>query len=161
MGGRFFQNVHVVNALPAASAAAYDDLFNGTPATDIINLGKYENATFIIQKAAGATGTATITVESCDTVVPGTATAIPFVYWVCTTGDTWGDMQTATASGFTTTAGTDQVYAVEVNSASLSGTNKYVRVKATEVVNSPVSGSITCLLSKGRVVQEVSPTAIV
>jgi len=161
MGGRTFQNIHVVNAMPSAIEAAYGDMFNGNPATDVVNLGKYEKCTWIIQKAAGNTGTAVVTVESCDDVTPTTTTAVAFNYWTCTSGDTWSDMSTATTAGFTTTAGADQMYAIEVNSAELSGTDKYVRMKMTESANDPVNGTAICILSGGRIVQEVSPTAIV
>lgn len=159
MSGRFFQGIHVVNAV--ASPATADDLFNTGLATDVVNLSNYGRCTWVLSKNAGATGTATIVVNSCDNTTPSTEVAIPFNYWVCTTGDTFGDMQTATASGFTTTAGTNQVYAIEVNSSELSGTNKYVRMIATEVVNSPVTGGVTCILSAPRYTHEVSQTAIV
>lgn len=158
---RFFQNVHVVNAMPTANEAAYEDLFAGNPSTEIVNLSNYDKATFIIQKAAGATGTAVITVESCDDVTPTTATAIAFDYWTCTSGDTWSDMSAATTAGFTTTAGADQMYAIEVNASELSGTDKYVRLTATESVDSPVDGTITCILSGARFKSEVMKTAIV
>lgn len=159
MTGRLFQNVHVVNALPNESTAT--DLFNGGVATDVVNLGKYEKATWILQKGAGNTGTAVLKVESCDNTTPSTATAVAFNYWECTSGDTWGDMQTATSAGFTTTAGANTMVAVEINSAELSGTDQYARLTATEVADDPVTGYISCILSQGKVVQEVSPTAIV
>ena len=44
MGGKLFQNVHVVNAMPTANQAAYEDLFNGSPATDVVNLSNYDKA---------------------------------------------------------------------------------------------------------------------
>lgn len=160
MSGRLFQDVHVVNVGNSSFIATNVDIFNGNPGTDVINLGKYDQALWIIQKGAGATGTATITVESCDDVTPTTATAIAFNYWTCTSGDTWSDMQTATSSGFTTTAGANQVYAIEVNSSELYSTNKYCRLKATETVNDPVYGGITCILGKPRYGGEVKLTAI-
>lgn len=156
---RTMQEIHVVNALPAE--AAMDDLFNGNATTDIVNLSNYDKVTWILQKGAGATGSAVITVESCDTVVPGTSTAIAFDYQVCTSGDTFGDTTAATSAGFTTTVGADQVYLVEVNSSELSGTDKYVRMVATESANDPVSGCITCVLSGARFTHEVPQTAIV
>lgn len=157
---RFMQSgVHVVNALPAV--ADLDDLFNGNATTDVISLANYDKATFILQKGAGATGSAVITMESCDTAVPGTATAIPFAYRACTSGDTFGDIGTAVAAGYTTTVGADQVYMFEVNSSELSGTDKYVRLVATESANSPVSACITCVLSGPRYTGAGTPTAIV
>jgi len=156
---RFAQTVHVVNAV--TSPATLDDIFNTGLVTDVINLSNYDKVTWILTKNAGAVGTATIKVESCDTVAPGVATAIPFSYWVCTSGDTFGDMQAATASGFATTAGANQIYKIEVNSSELSGTNKYVRMTGTEVVNDPCSGSCVAILSGPRFTSEVPVTAIV
>ena len=160
MGGRLFQNVHVVNAMPSANQAAYEDLFNGSPNTDVVNLSNYERCTWIIQKAAGNTGVARISVESCDDTTPSTTTTIPFAYWTCTTGDTWSDMQTATAYGFTTTAGADQMYAIEVNSDELSGTDQYVRLATDETTDGAVDGTITCILSGAKYMHEVKQTAI-
>lgn len=157
---RTFQDIHVVNAMPSGNQAAYEDLFNGSPSSDIVNLGKYDKVTWIIQKAAGSTGTAVITVESCDTVVPGTATAVAFNYWTCTSGDTWSDMQSSTSSGFTTTAGANQCYAIEINSSELSGTDKYARLTLTETVNDPVDGTVVCILSGARFMTETPITAI-
>ena len=160
MSGRLFQDIHVVNAMPSGNEAAYEDLFNGSPSTDIVNLGKYDKALWIIQKAAGATGTAVVTVESCDTVVPGTATAVAFNYWTCTTSDTWSDMQTATSAGFTTTAGANQVYAVEINSSELNSTDQFARLKLTESAADAVDGTVVCILSGPRFMHEVSQTAL-
>jgi len=156
---RFAQGVHFVNAV--ATPATADDLFNTGLATDIVNLSNYDKATFVLSKNAGATGTATIKVESSSDAAGSVVTAVPFVYWVCTSGDNFGDMQEATAAGFDTTAGANQVYVIEVNSSELSGTNKYVRMTGTEVVNSPVTGGVTCILSGARFTSEVPVTAIV
>jgi len=156
---RFAQGVHFVNAV--ASPATADDLFNTNLYSDVVNLSNYDKVTWVLSKNAGATGTATITVSSCDNVTPSTEVAIPFAYWVCTSGDTFGDMQEATASGFATTAGTNQVYVIEVNASELSGTNKYIRLVGTELVNSPVTGGLTCILSGPRFTSEVPVTAIV
>lgn len=158
--GRLFQNIHVVNAMPAANEAAYEDLFNGSPNTDVVNLGKYDKVLWVIQKAAGSTGVARISVESCDDVTPSTATTVPFSYWTCTSGDTWSDMQTATAYGFTTTAGADQMYAIEINSSELYSTNQYARLATDETTDSPVDGTIVCVLGGARVMQEVPITAL-
>ncbi|NOR27586.1 MAG: hypothetical protein GQ540_03545 [Lutibacter sp.] len=159
MKDRFFQNIHVVNALPALSIA--DDFFDvGTSAiTDIVNLSNYDRATFIMQLGAGATGTGTITIESCDDVSASTATAITFDAWKSTTSDVWSD-RTSQAS-FATTAGAGATYAFEVNASELSGTDKFVRLKALELVNGAVTGNIICILSNARYMHEVKQTAIV
>lgn len=155
---RFVQENHFVNA--ATAVTALDDFANGSPAMDVVNLGKYDRATWVYQQTAGNTGTLNIQVDSCDDVTPSTATAIGFDYWTVS-GDTRSDKLTATAVGYTTVAGSDQMVIVEINSSELSGTDKYARVQITEVTNDPVSASCLCIMSKGRVVSEVPPTAIV
>jgi len=152
--------INVVNCGSSAFIAANEDIFNGDPATDVISMSRYERCTFVIQKGAGATGTATITVESCDDVTPTTATAVPFRYKVCTSGNTWGATTAATASGFTTTAGADQVYLVEIDAPGLYSTDNYVRLKMTEVVDSPCDGGVIAILSRPRYAQAIMPEAI-
>jgi hypothetical protein len=159
--GRMFQGFHPIHCAPSGVIAANEDIFDGDPATDIISMSKYDKVIFfIIINANGSGGTATITVESCDTVVPGTATAIAFKYWACTTPDTWGDMQSATASGFTTSATADNMYAIEVNSSELYSTDSFVRMQCTEVVDQPVDGAIMAIAGGARYLQEVKPTAL-
>lgn len=160
MSGRLIEEVHFVNAMP--TGAAMDDLYEGGFSTDIVNLSNYDRATWVIARGVGSTGTATITVDSCDTAAPGTATAIPFVYAVATSGDDLGAVTTATAAGYTTAAGAGSMVVVEVNSSELSGTNKFARLTVTEGTDSPVSGSVVCIMSKPRFIAGTDgPTAIV
>jgi len=116
--------------------------------------------TFVIQKGAGATGTATITVESCDDTTPSTATAIAFKYRVCTSGDTFGAWTAATSAGFTTTAGADQVYEISIISANLYSTDKYVRLQCTEVVNSPCDGGMCAIMTEPRYAEDITSTVL-
>jgi hypothetical protein len=136
------------------------DRYNGDPASDVVALDKYNHATFILQEGEGGTGTAAITVEACDDFVPTNPVAIPFKYKVCTTGDTFGAVQSATASGVTPAAGANKQVAIEVDARSLpEGYNK-CRAKLTEGVNSPVDAGMICILSEPRYAQELLPTAI-
>ena len=139
---------------------AHEDIFNGTPTTDIVSLANHDAAVFLITKSAGGTGTAVITVESCDDVTPTTATAVAFYYQENTSGNTWGSRTSATSSGFTTTAGANQQYKVWVHSDGLSGTNKYVRLKATESANDPVDGAIITMLVGEKYPQATPQAAI-
>lgn len=126
------------------------DAFAGTVASDVVK-ALCEAVMFVIVKGVGATGTSTITVEACDDVTPSNSTAVPFMYRICTSGDTWGDWTRATAAGFTTTAGSSQRYQVLVESAELAGENYgYARLKSTEVVDSPVLGGIEVILINPR-----------
>jgi hypothetical protein len=98
---------------------------------------------FVIYKGVGATGTSTITVLACDDVTPTNSTAVAFMYRSCTTGDTWGAWTQATTTGFTTTAGSSQLYQVYVPQSELATeTYGYAQLQAVEVVDSPVLGGI-------------------
>ena len=130
-----------LNIYHAGVVTANEDIFNGTMTTDIVSLANYGGAVFVIVKGAGGTGTAVITVESCDDTSATTSTAVAFNYAVCTSGNTWGSITAATASGFTTTAGANQSYAIEIRADELSGTDKYVRMVATESANDPCDGA--------------------
>lgn len=122
------------------------DRFNGNPATDVISLGKHSQVLFLLTKGTGAVGTADITIESCDTVVPGIATAIPFSYRVCTEGDTWGEWQAATTDGFKTTAGENQQYEVLVNAAALNDEDEFIRLQITEDADGAVDAGVSAIL---------------
>ena len=154
-----FSQAAVVNVVHN-TITAHEDIFNGTPTTDIVSLENYTEALFIIEKSAGATGTAVITVESCDDTTPTTATAVAFEYQACTSGNTWGDRTSATSSGFTTTAGANQVYKIFIKDTDLSGTNSYVRLKATESANDPVDGAIVTVLLNPKYPQAPPKAAI-
>jgi len=136
----------IVNIIPPAA-----DAFSGTVTSNTINLKNYNHATFIVAKGAGALGTSTITVEACVDAMGTTPTAIGFTYSTNTTSDTWSAVTNADATGFTTTAGANQTYKIEVDASKLGKLNcTYVRIKAVEVVNDPVVGSVTAVLKEGR-----------
>jgi hypothetical protein len=123
-------------------ATAHEDLFNGNLTTDIMSLANYGSVIFVLTKGPGATGTATITVESCDDTSATTSTAVAFNYAACTSGNTWGNITAAGAAGFTTTAGANQCYMIEIRDDQLSGSDKYVRAVFTESANDPVDGAV-------------------
>lgn len=124
---------------PATSAA---DMFNGNLTTDVVSLSNYGTVIFTLSKAVGAVGTAVVTVESCDDTTPTTSTAVAFTYTECTTGNTWGAITAAGTAGFTTTAGANQTYLIEIRDDQLSGDDKYVRAVFTESANAAVEGSV-------------------
>lgn len=156
---RLADKLHFVPQSSTFNADASDGL-SGTQYSDVFNLSKYRKVLFIVQKGAGATGTATITVESCDDTTPTTSTAIAYKYKASTTLDVYGDWTSATTAGFTTTAGADQCYLVEVDAAELSSTDKYVRIKTVEVADSPVDCMILAVLGDARVMLENPITSL-
>lgn len=138
------------------------DAFSGTVYSDVISLKNHDYVTFIIYKGVGTTGTSTITVEACDDTTPTNTSAIPFSYRSITTNDTHSEQTNAAATGFTTTAGSSQLYAIDVDSSLLNASGyQYVRLKAVEVVDSPVLGGIVALLSEPKYNKAVQGSAIV
>lgn len=157
MPQRFVQHIHPVKGLDPVA-----DAFSGTVTSDIINASQYSGVAFVIYKGVGTTGTSTITVEACDDTSGTTVSAIPFEYKVMTSGDTEGALTRATSSGFTTTAGSSQMYIIDVRSEELGPSGyKYVRLKAVEVVDNPVLGGIAAFCYGPRYAQDIPASAIV
>lgn len=119
------------------------DAFAGTVTSDVVSLKNHHRVRFIIVKGVGATGTSTITVEACDDVVPTTTAAVPFRYRRTVAGAAPGAITAAAAAGFVTTAGSAEMYEVEIDQAALVAAGySFARLKAVEVVDSPVLGGI-------------------
>lgn len=138
------------------------DFADTTQYTDIFNAANHKQTTFLIVKGIGTTGTSTITVEACDDTSASNTSAVPFRYRACTTLDTWGALTDATTSGFTTTAGSNQLYEVVVDNDVLAASGyKYLRLKMVEVVNSPVLGAVLVHLGLPRYPQATQSSAIV
>lgn len=138
------------------------DAFSGTVYSDIVSMKNHNHAQFIIVKGVGATGTSTITVEACSNVSAGAVSAVPFSYQAITSGDTAGALTDVTSAGFATTAGSSQLYIIYVDGEALSASGyEYVRLKAAEVVDSPVLGGILINLLDPRYDEAVQDTAIV
>jgi len=150
-------NYHVVNALVPVA-----DAFAGTKYTTAINMEAFHHVSFIIQTGVGATGTSTITILASDDISRTNTTAIPFHYQECTSGDTFGATTAVENTGFTTTAGSNKMYKIEVDNQALASTGYgYIVLKAVEVVASPVLGGILAVLSEPRYGNDVFATAIV
>lgn len=135
----FLQNFRFVNALPPVA-----DAFAGTVYPAGVNVSEIGRACFVIQKGVGTTGTSTITLVAGDTNSPLTETAIPFHYRVIPSDNLApGAVTAATTSGFVTTAGSGDMYVIEVDSQALAASGyKYLHLKAVESANSPVLLSV-------------------
>lgn len=136
------ESLHGIKGLdPVADALA------GTVTSDVVHLAEAQRCLFLIHKGVGATGVSTITVEACSNNTPSATSAVPFRYKAVTTNDVQGAIQNATTSGFAVTAGSSQLYMVEVNVQELLASGyDYVRLKAVESVDSPVLAGIIILL---------------
>lgn len=148
---------HVVNALPPAANA-----FAGVSHSAPVNLSGWDHASFIVSCGTGATGTAQITVEACKDTTPTVTQAIAFYYQECVSGDTFGPIQKAAASGFATSAAANKVYKIEVDSDMLDDAGyNYVRITSTETVVGAINGGILAVFTHGRFNSEVPASAIV
>jgi hypothetical protein len=131
------QEIHWIGGL-----APIADFMAGTVNTDVFECLGHEPV-FIIYKGVGAVGTSTITIDACDDTTPTTTAAIPFRYRASTTLDTWGAWTAAAAAGFTTTAGSAQLYEIRVDPSDMAAQGYgYVRLHAVEVANDPVVGCV-------------------
>jgi len=152
----FTENNHVVMGL-----APVADAFATTVYSDIVNLRDWKHVTFIIIKGVGTTGTSTVTVQACDDVTPSNRTAVAFKYRACTADDTWGALTSATTAGFALTAGSAQLYAVEVDAQGIvSSGYGYCQLKLVEVVDAAVLAGILIILSEPRYARATAPTAL-
>ncbi len=126
--------------------------FAGTVNTDIVKCESAVGISFQITKGVGATGTTTITAQGCDTVAPGTATAIACQYRASTTPDVWGAWTQATAAaGFATTAGSNQMYEIFIRAADIAALGfAYARLNMVELVANPVLGGVNCAVVQPR-----------
>lgn len=136
------QSAHFVKGLDPVA-----DAFSGTVYSDVVDVREAHAIHFLVYKGVGALGTSTITVQACDDTTPSNRTAVAFAYRVCTSGDTWGALTWATTSGFATTAGSSQMYMIEVDADMLASSGyKYCQLKMVEVVDDPVVGCIVPIL---------------
>lgn len=151
-----FGERHVVKGLDAVA-----DAFSGTVYSDVVNLANYHAALFVVHKGVGTTGTSTLTIEACSDAAGNNPEAIEFTYQKYTGSDDLpGAVTEATTAGFTTTAGSSQLYVLEAKSQLLPATKSWVRLKAVEVVDSPVLGGIIIELLKPRYAASIPATAI-
>jgi len=144
----------------AAFNADASDGLSGTQYTDVVNMAKYRKVLWVVQKGAGAVGTATITVESSSNAAAGATQAIAYRYKKSTTPDVWSDWTAVASTGFTTTAGADQCYLIEVDGSDSYSTYNYVRLKTVEVAATAVDCMILTIMGQPRQMLENPITAI-
>ncbi|OPZ79965.1 MAG: hypothetical protein BWY79_00084 [Actinobacteria bacterium ADurb.Bin444] len=154
----FTQENHVVCGLDPIA-----DAFAGTIASTIVDVRNYDHVTFLVYGGVntGGTGKSTWTVLACDDTVPSNTHAIAFRYRELTTNDTWGDLTDATTAGFTNTAASGFMLAIEVDVKEIAHTGyHYVKLVGVEAVDDPVVGCILAILSKSRYAQAAHGSAI-
>lgn len=156
MSSLLLERLHLIKGLDPVA-----DAFSGTVTSDVVNMESLDKVLFLVHVGVGATGTSTFTVEACDDVVPTNVDAVPFHYRQITTGDTEGALTRAAEAGFTNTAGSSKLVAIEVDASDLGPTGYgFVRLKAVESVDSPVLGGIS-IIGQSRIPSSSKATAIV
>lgn len=128
-------------SLQAALVPA-DDRYNTDPATDVYTLKEGEHICFWLEEGAGGTGTVKIQVEECSDVTGANNVAIAFRYRIRGATGTWGAVTASASAGYTTIAGANKGVVVELDAQELSPTKPCVRLKLTEVVNSPCGAAV-------------------
>lgn len=139
---------HFVNVVPPIA-----DVFDTSRYSTSVDMSGYNKCTFVVQRGVGTTGTSVITVEATDGSSPLNVTAITFRYRKVASTDIPGALTAATSAGYTQDAGSNLMDIIEVDArdiAALAPTYHYLRLKATESVNSPVLGGITAILTEPR-----------
>jgi hypothetical protein len=130
------------------------DAFSTTTGTsDVINMKDHNRVRFLVFWGVGATGTVKFTVEACDNVTPSNTSAIPFWYRITAAAGTPGTITrvSTAADGVTNTAGSNQIIEIEANVADMLASGySYIRLKATEVVDSPILGGVLVELLEPR-----------
>lgn len=150
-----FGKRHIVKGLDAVANA-----FAGTVHSTVVHMAEYAVCRFIYHKAVGSTGTATITIEACDNAAGANPTAIPFKVQKYTGADDLpGAVTAVAAAGFTTTAGSSQLYVIEVDAQSL-GSQGWLRLTSVEVVASAVLGGIVIEMVGARYATDIPNTVI-
>lgn len=158
MSATLLQKIH-----PFIGINAVADAFASTVYSDVVNAKGYSKVLFVVHHGVGATGTSTFTVlAGSDTANPPTAsTAVPFKYKVMSTSDTEGALTVATTSGFLSTAGSNQIYLIEVDIEELGDTGySYVCLKCVEGTASARLGGIIGFAYGPRYAQDIPATAL-
>lgn len=140
------------------------DAFTATQYSDVVSLEDNDAVVFLVYKgvATGGTATATITVQACDDFTPSNRTAVAFKYRrSCNTADAQGALTAATTSGFTTTAGSSEIYEIFVRKEDLASTGyANVQLKSVEGVDDPVVGCILIGMLAPNYAEDVARTVI-
>jgi hypothetical protein len=151
----FLDDNHVVTGLFPKT-----DLYEGSPATDVISMARWGQCTFILSEGAGGTATNVITIEACSDAAATATSAIAYKYRLCGTTDTWGAATAIAATGYTTVAGANQMVAIEIDAAQLPAGYPFVRMQLTEGVDAASAAGVIAILSKPRYAESVPVTAI-
>ena len=163
----FLINHHVPQIVTSTEQPKGEDMFENNITTDVYNGSAWEGSLLVVSKLAGATGTATVTCESCSAADGSDNTAVAYRCRYSTTPDTFTAWADVTSSGQTITAGADDVWEFAIaHSDGYKGTAtapvnyQYFRWVLTEVADDPVDGSVVCMLVGPKHGHEIPGTVL-
>ena len=156
---KFLEHAHIVHACPIAVVAAFEDVFGGDIASDVINMENAKSCVFIIT-LGGGTGSATIQIVAADDAVPNNTSAISFMYKQITAPDTQG--ATTEAKSVVVGGASDTIFVIEADAAKLAEVGYgYIQLEAAEKAAFPRDGSVMAFLMGLRSAEDVTPTQVV
>jgi hypothetical protein len=131
--------------------------------SDIYSMRGHGRALFVIYMGVGATGSSTIIVNSCDSVVPGTRTAIAYWSREILTGDTESAITRRAAAGYVYTVGSSKIILVEVDAKDLAAGHEFVELELDESVDSPCLAGVLFIGGgmPARYSEDINATVIV
>jgi hypothetical protein len=134
------------------------DTLAGADSPVIVFMENYSHATIIYSIGVNPLAAGVVTIESCDTIVPGTATEIMFPYYryetsqIAANGDIPGALTwttTAAAGLIPVATGTPAMYVIELNDDMLVQGDIGFRMCIVDPAAASV-GSAICILSGAR-----------
>jgi hypothetical protein len=156
---KFLEHTHIVHCCPLAISAAFEDVFGGDIASDVINMENAAAAVFVIT-LGGGTGSATVQILAASDNAAAATTAISFQYKEITAPDTQG--ATTEAKSVVVGGASDTIFVIEASAAKLAELGYgYIQLFAEEKVAFPKDGSVMAFLTGLRSAEDVTPTEVV
>jgi len=163
MDRKFTENHHVIHAFPMAIIAANEDMFNGSPRSDVISLHGAQRLIFmIITNHVVAGGSALIRVDGCSDTTPSTTCALTFNVRTIAAPDTavnQGDTQ-----AYTTAETSDIIYEIEIDACQLAGCSnvpyEFARLTMDAISDVGTDGAVVAFLDGLRNAEDILPTQV-
>lgn len=152
------EQLHFVKGLDPVA-----DAFAATVVSDVVNMKDYDRVCWVIYKGVGNVGTSTVKVLACLDVTPTASTAVAFHYRVIGTDDVEGALGSGTAaSGFVTTAASSELYAIEVDAATIMKTGyQYAQLQMVTAAVGAVLGGVLCIMGGPHYALPIKASVIV
>ena len=161
MSRPFLEGTHIVHCCPLATCAAFEDVFGGDIASDIINMENAQTCVFIVT-LGGGTGAATVQIVASDDASGSNTAAISFNYKQITAPDTQG--ATTEAKSVVVGGASDTIFVIEASAKKVAEQGyQYILLEAAEApsLDFPKDGSVMAFLTGLRSAEDVSPTQVV